>query len=388
MLLESGGQSDGIPHTVQAMISAQDRPAAGDRAHRAAAGRGRRTRVLVGCDRGARRQPDQGRRAPRPRRARLPRPRAALDDPRRGGVSLQARADSRRRLRGPVEVVPGAPAPSDGGMACRAGRSRTSSSRSGPTTSTWPPQLAEELEGAVPEELATEAADALEQAGRRALAREANNVARRLFSRAVELEPNLERRYLAAHAAWRMSDFPTVSAEMHEVSEAASSAGDHRVEVRALTALARVSLFRDADNACARELAGQGARRRRAGRRRRAVRRARGDRHGLVLGGRPRGGRAARERAARDRGADRARRPPERRAARAQRRLQRPARDGAGARAARARDRARRDEREPDHAGLDPARVRPPGRDRGPARRRRGRARGGARDLHRERRRA
>ena len=118
-------------------------------------------------------------------------------------------------------------------------------------------QLAEELEGAVPEELATETADALEQAGRRALAREANNVARRLFSRSVELEPNLERRYLAAHAAWRMSDFPTVSAEMHEVSEAASSAGDHRVEVRALTALARVSLFRDADNACARELAGR-----------------------------------------------------------------------------------------------------------------------------------
>ena len=52
-----------------------------------------------------------------------------------------------------------------------------------------------------------------------------------------------------------MSDFPTVSAEMHEVSEAASSAGDHRVEVRALTALARVSLYRDTDNACARELA-------------------------------------------------------------------------------------------------------------------------------------
>ena len=42
-------------------------------------------------------------------------------------------------------------------------------------------QLAEELEGAVPDELAAEAAEALEQAGRRALAREANVVARRLF---------------------------------------------------------------------------------------------------------------------------------------------------------------------------------------------------------------
>ena len=130
----------------------------------------------------------------------------------------------------------------------------------------------------------------------------------------------------------------------------------------------------------------QGARRRRGGRRRGAVRCARGDRHGLVLGGRPRGGRAAGERAARDRGADRARRPPERRAARAERRLQRPPRDRAGPRAARARDRARRDEREPDDAGLDPARVRPAGRDRGPAGRRRGRARRGASDLHRERR--
>ena len=49
-----------------------------------------------------------------------------------------------------------------------------------------------------------------------------------------------------------------------------------------------------------------------------------------LLGGRPRRGRAARERAARDRRADRARRPPERRAARAQRHLQRAARDRAG----------------------------------------------------------
>ena len=118
-------------------------------------------------------------------------------------------------------------------------------------------ELEEELEGAVSTELAAEAAAVLEQAGRRALAREANSVARRLFSRAAELEPTLERRYLAARAAWQMSDFPTVSAEMHEVSEAAHAAGERRVEGRALTALARVALFRDADNACARELAGR-----------------------------------------------------------------------------------------------------------------------------------
>src|SRR5581483_9256405 len=49
------------------------------------------------------------------------------------------------------------------------------------------------------------------------LAREANRSARKLFLRAVELEPTLERRYLAARAAWRMSDLPVVSVEMKRV---------------------------------------------------------------------------------------------------------------------------------------------------------------------------
>ena len=52
----------------------------------------------------------------------------------------------------------------------------------------------------------------------------------------------------------------------------------------------------------------------------------------MLVGGRPRRGRAPRDRAARDRRADRAARPPERRAARAQRRLQRAPRARAGAR--------------------------------------------------------
>ncbi len=116
-------------------------------------------------------------------------------------------------------------------------------------------KLTEELEGRAPSDLASEAAAALEQAGRRALAREAYSVARRLLSRAVELGATLERRYLAAHAAWRMTDMPTVSIEMRGVSDAARAAGDSRIEVRALTALARVAVFRDADNVCARELA-------------------------------------------------------------------------------------------------------------------------------------
>jgi class 3 adenylate cyclase/tetratricopeptide (TPR) repeat protein len=116
-------------------------------------------------------------------------------------------------------------------------------------------QLLLELEGRVPAELAADAAATVEHAGRRAHAREANRSARRLFVRAVELEPTLERRYLAARAAWRMTDIPTVSTEMKDVCDAAHEAGDRRIEGRALTALAHVALSRDGDNDRARELA-------------------------------------------------------------------------------------------------------------------------------------
>jgi class 3 adenylate cyclase/tetratricopeptide (TPR) repeat protein len=118
-------------------------------------------------------------------------------------------------------------------------------------------ELEAELQGTVPVELAAEAAAALEQAGRRALAREANSVARRLLVRAVDLEPTLERRYMAARAAWRMTDIPTISAEMALVSEAAREAGDSRIEARALIALAHVVLYRDGENDLAREYAGR-----------------------------------------------------------------------------------------------------------------------------------
>ena len=256
MLLESGGQSDGIPHTVQAMISARiDRLPETERTvlrRAAVAGRvfwsgaieelgdspikGGELHDLVERDFLVLepRSTIRGEEAYRFKHV-------LIRDVAYAGLSKSSRALLHRQMAQWLAERPVA----DELVEIRAFHLDVAT------------QLAEELEGAVPEELATETADALEQAGRRALAREANNVARRLFSRSVELEPNLERRYLAAHAAWRMSDFPTVSAEMHEVSEAASSAGDHRVEVRALTALARVSLFRDADNACARELAGR-----------------------------------------------------------------------------------------------------------------------------------
>ena len=107
--------------------------------------------------------------------------------------------------------------------------------------------LLAELDGSAPEELSTKAAAVLEKAGKRALSREANATARRLLLRSVELEPTLDRRYQAARAAWRMSDFPVVSAEMEEVYKDAVEAGDRVVQSRALAAIAEVTLLRSAD---------------------------------------------------------------------------------------------------------------------------------------------
>ena len=115
--------------------------------------------------------------------------------------------------------------------------------------------LLAELDGSPPPKLATEAAVALEEAGRRALAREANATARKLLVRAVELEPTLERRFQAARAAWRMSEFPVVSPEMQEVLRLAREAGDRDLEARALVALAEVSIFREGDVSRGEELA-------------------------------------------------------------------------------------------------------------------------------------
>jgi class 3 adenylate cyclase/tetratricopeptide (TPR) repeat protein len=115
-------------------------------------------------------------------------------------------------------------------------------------------QLQAELDGATPPELASEAAAALEEAGRRALARESNRSARKLLLRSAELEPTLGRRYLAARAAWRMSELPAVSVEMKAVLESAQAAGDSMIEGKALTALAEVALLREGDLTMATEL--------------------------------------------------------------------------------------------------------------------------------------
>ncbi|HMJ00357.1 MAG TPA: adenylate/guanylate cyclase domain-containing protein [Gaiellaceae bacterium] len=117
--------------------------------------------------------------------------------------------------------------------------------------------LLADLDGAPPADLAREAAETLQEAGRRALAREANQAARNSFLRAVELEPTLERRYLAAKAAWRLDDLPAVTREMENVREEAVRGGDRPLEGKALTALADMVLMREADPLRAREIADQ-----------------------------------------------------------------------------------------------------------------------------------
>jgi class 3 adenylate cyclase/tetratricopeptide (TPR) repeat protein len=116
-------------------------------------------------------------------------------------------------------------------------------------------QLVAELEGAVPDELAGTAAQALEEAGRRALRRGAFLAARRTLLRAVELEPSPERRYLAAHAAWRLSDVPSLRAEAEEALAEARAAGLRGVEGRALVLLADLALHAEGDVARAHDLA-------------------------------------------------------------------------------------------------------------------------------------
>ncbi len=104
-----------------------------------------------------------------------------------------------------------------------------------------------ELDGAPSPELAEAAASALTKAGHRALSREAFKTARKLLLRAAELSPTLERRYLAARAAWRLADLAAVRVEMAEVRDAAAEAGERVVEGRALTALAESSLYQRGD---------------------------------------------------------------------------------------------------------------------------------------------
>jgi class 3 adenylate cyclase/tetratricopeptide (TPR) repeat protein len=116
-------------------------------------------------------------------------------------------------------------------------------------------KLCAELDGVIPHELEQTAAEALEEAGRRALSRGALVVARRTLLRAVELEPSPGRRYLAAHAAWRLADVPTVRDEAEEALAEARAAGLAGVEGRALVLLADLALHAESNVAQAHDLA-------------------------------------------------------------------------------------------------------------------------------------
>ena len=112
-----------------------------------------------------------------------------------------------------------------------------------------------ELDGHPPEELARTAAKALTAAGKRALSRESNMSARKLLLRAFELEPTLERRFLAARAAWQLGDLPVVRDEMTVVVDEAAANGARDLQSRALTALSETAASLDGELARAAELA-------------------------------------------------------------------------------------------------------------------------------------
>jgi class 3 adenylate cyclase/tetratricopeptide (TPR) repeat protein len=112
-----------------------------------------------------------------------------------------------------------------------------------------------ELDGKPPEELARTAAKALTAAGKRALSRESNVSARKLLLRAAELEPTLERRFLAARAAWQLSDLPVLRDEMSVIAQEAADAGARDIQSRALTALSETVASLDGEFARAAELA-------------------------------------------------------------------------------------------------------------------------------------
>ncbi len=180
-----------------------------------------------------------------PRRPPAARPRAARaahDDHRRGDVQVQARAHPRGRLRRPLEERPRRPAP-------RRTRAGSPSGAGGELLEIrafhldQAARLLGELDGAPPPALAEEAADALTDAGRRALSREAFRSARKLLLRAVELAPTLDRRYLAARAAWRLGRLRRASpSRWRRSAPPQPRRRATRLEGRALTGLAEVAL--------------------------------------------------------------------------------------------------------------------------------------------------
>ena len=195
----------------------------------------------------------------RARRARLPRAGAALDDPRRGGVPLQARADPRRRLCGAAEVVARAPAPADGADWLQARSLADELVEIRAYHLDHAAELEEELEGAVAGRARRRGGRGA-RAGRPAGARARGECApRAACSSAPPSSSDDARAALPGRARRLAADRHSRRSRRRwrEVSDAAHEAGDARIEGRALIALAEVALYRDADTDCARELAGR-----------------------------------------------------------------------------------------------------------------------------------
>ena len=223
MLLECGRGADRDPAHGPGDDLRPDRPAAPVGADRAPARRGRRSHVLVRCDRGARRRlrsraGELQELVERDFLVREPRStirgeeayrfkHVLIRDVAYAGLPKSSRALLHRQM---------------ARLARRRARSRTSSSRSGPTTwtsrrsSTWSWKG-----GCRPSSPRRLRRHSSRQAAGRSRARRTPSLDA-CSCAPSELEPTLERRYLAARAAWRMTDFPTVSTEMLEVSEAAA----------------------------------------------------------------------------------------------------------------------------------------------------------------------
>ena len=143
----------------------------------------------------------------------------------RARVSLQARPDPRGRLRGPVEVGPRrTTTPRFAGLAHGAGRRGAGRDPRLPprpgARRCWPSSTARRR----PSSRARRPRRSRRPASARSRGRR-TAPARQLFLRAVELEPTLERRYLAARAAWRLTDMPAVAVEMDRVRADARRGG-------------------------------------------------------------------------------------------------------------------------------------------------------------------
>src|SRR4029453_13296924 len=142
-------------------------------------------------------------------------PSAALVAVERDGLSLQACPDPGRGVCKPHEVGPGFTPRELRRVARRAGGRRAARDpgppprprRISPRRSRW---------GASGRSRPRSCRHAA--GGRTPLARpRGEQAARNSFLRALELEPTLERRYLAAKAAWRLDDLPAVAREMEPV---------------------------------------------------------------------------------------------------------------------------------------------------------------------------